>query len=94
MGIFKWTLFFLILAAAITFAIQNDQPVSLRYYFGWVSHPLPLFLWTFLSFTIGLILSALMGSLSKVALHSRIRQQEKALAELDRKHKALQKNDS
>lgn len=89
MSTLKWVFFFLLLAAAIAFAIQNDQPVSLRYYFGWVSIPLPLFLWSFLSFSIGFILSGLMSSLSKAALHSRIRQKEKAIAQLEQNLSAL-----
>jgi len=89
MGILKWVFFFLLLGVAIAFAIQNDQPVSLRYYFGWVSIPLPLFLWSFLSFFIGFILSGLMSSLSKAALRSRIRQEEKAMAKLERELGAL-----
>jgi len=92
MSTLKWVFFFLLLAAAIAFAIQNDQPVSLRYYFGWVSIPLPLFLWSFLSFSVGFILSALMSSLSKAALHSRIRQEEKAIAQLEQKIGALKAN--
>ena len=89
MSILKWAFFLLILLAAITFAIQNDQLVSLRYYFGWESLPLPLYLWAFLSFFIGLILSGLMTSLSKISLLSQIRQQKKALGELEKKCNAM-----
>jgi uncharacterized integral membrane protein len=89
MSILKWAFFLLILIAAITFALQNDQLVSLRYYFGWESLPLPLYLWAFLSFFIGLILSGLMTSLSKISLLSQIRQQKKALVELERKRNAM-----
>jgi len=89
MNILKWVFFLLILAAAISFAIQNDPLVSLRYYFGWESLPLPLYLWAFLSFFIGLIISGLMTSLSKINLHSQIRQQKKAVVELEKKRNAL-----
>jgi len=89
MGILKGAFFLLILAAGIGFAIQNDQPLSLRFFFGWVSPSLPLFLWAFLSSFIGLIVSGLMTSLSKISLHSQIRQQKKAIAELERKRNAL-----
>ena len=89
MSILKWAFFLLILLAAITFAIQNDQLVSLGYYFGWESLPLPLYLWAFLSFFIGLILSGLMTSLSKISLLSQIRQQKKALGELEKKRNAM-----
>ena len=89
MSILKWTFLLLILIAAISFAIQNDSLVSLRYYFGWESLPLPLYLWAFLSFFIGLILSGLMTSLSKISLLSYIRQQKKAIDELERKRNDL-----
>jgi uncharacterized integral membrane protein len=94
MSILKWAFFLLILMAAISFAIQNDQLVSLKYYFGWESLPLPLYLWAFLSFFIGLILSGLMTSLSKISLLSQIRQQKKALVELEKKRDALKSDPS
>jgi uncharacterized integral membrane protein len=85
MRIFKWAIFLFILAAAIGFALLNDRPISLRYYFGWESIPLPLFLWVFCSFLIGLIISGLISAFSKINLHSRIRLQKKRIAELERK---------
>jgi len=88
MRIFKWAIFLLLLAAAIGFALQNDQPVSLRYYFGWESLSLPLFLWAFLSFLIGLIISGLISAFSKINLRSWIRLQKKRIAELARKRSA------
>ena len=88
MRIFKWAIFLFILAAAIGFALQNDPPISLRYYFGWESVPLPLFLWAFFSFFVGLILSGFMSAFSKINLHSRIRLQKKVIAELERKRNA------
>jgi uncharacterized integral membrane protein len=94
MSILKWVLFLFISAAAISFAIQNDQLVSLRYYFGWESIPLPLYLWAFLSLFIGLIISGLMSSLSRISLHSKIRQQKKAVVELEKKRDALKSDHS
>ena len=85
MRILKWAIFLLILAAAIGFALQNDQPISLRYYFGWESLSLPLFLWAFFSFFIGLIISGLLSAFSRINLHSQIRLQKKLIAELGRK---------
>ncbi|MCX5909433.1 MAG: LapA family protein [Deltaproteobacteria bacterium] len=83
-------IFFLILAvAAIGFAIYNDEAVALKYYFGWGSIPLPLFLWVFLCFLAGLILSSLVAVLSKLGLHSGIRQKKKLLTELEHKRNTL-----
>ena len=89
MGILKWAFLLLILLAAVSFAMQNHQPLSLKYYFGWESLPLPLYLWAFLSFFIGLIIAGLMTSLSKISLLSQIRQQKKALVELEKKRNAM-----
>jgi len=89
MSLLKGIFLVLLLAAGIGFAIQNGQPVALRYYFGWVSIPLPLFLWAFFSFFLGLIIAGLIASLTKVSLHSGIRQEKKAIAELERKRNDL-----
>jgi uncharacterized integral membrane protein len=89
MRLLKWAIFLFVLAAAIGFAVQNDQPVSLHYYFGWKSLPLPLFLWAFLSFFVGLILSGVISAFSKMNLHSRIRLQKKLNTELERRRNDL-----
>ena len=88
MMMLKWAIFLSLLVAGIGFALQNDQPVSLRYYFGWESVPLPLFLWAFFSFLLGFIMSGLMSAFSKINLHSRIRLHKKRIAELERKRNA------
>jgi len=85
MNILKGIFYLLFLAAAIGFALHNDHPVALRYYFGWVSLPFPLFLWAFLFFFFGLLISGVIAFLSKLGLRSRLRQQRKAIAELERK---------
>lgn len=89
MGILKGAIVALLLAAGIGFAIQNDQPIALKYYFGWESAALPLFLWVFLGILIGLILSGILATLSKVGFRSQIRQQKKVLAELERERSNL-----
>ena len=89
MGLLKGILFFLFLVAGIGFAIKNDQPVALKYYFDWVTLPLPLFLWVFLAFLIGLILSGAMALVSKFGLRARIRQRSRAIGELEQKRGRL-----
>ena len=88
MRILKWAIFLFILAAAIGFALQNDRPVSLRYYFGWESLSLPLFLWAFLSVLVGLIIAGLISAFSRIDLQSRIRLQRKQIADLERRRNA------
>ena len=89
MGLVRGIVFFLLLLAGIGFAIQNDLPVSLKYYFDWVTPPLPLILWAFLFLFLGLLLSAVWAFLSKIALHSRIRLSRRSIAELERERDRL-----
>lgn len=89
MGFLKGVLFFIFAAAAVGFAVQNDSPASLKYYFGWETVLLPLFLWAFLSFFLGLIVSGVVTAFSRIALRSRIRQKSKAIVELERKRTEL-----
>jgi uncharacterized integral membrane protein len=84
MGIARGIIFFLLLVLGIGFAIQNDEPVSLKYYFGLQTPPLPLFLWALLFLFLGLILSGLWSFFSKMGLHSRIRQNQRTIASLER----------
>ncbi len=89
MNILKGLLYLVLLGAAVGFAIYNDHLVSLYYYFGWESLPLPLFLWAFLFFLAGLLISGAIAWGSKISLRSRIRRQKKAIAALEQKRQAL-----
>ncbi len=89
MGLVRGILFFVLLLVGIGFAILNDQPVSLKYYFGWATLPLPLFLWAFLFLLLGLTLSAVWAFFSKIGLHSRIRLRRRSLADLEREVERL-----
>lgn len=90
MGLIRGILFFILLIVGIGFAIQNDQPVSLKYYFGLVTPALPLFLWAFLFVLVGLILSAVWAFISRIGLHSRIRLHRRSIEELERERDRLQ----
>jgi uncharacterized integral membrane protein len=89
MGILKGILFILILAASIGFAVHNDAAFSLRYYFSLESVALPLFLWAFLFFFIGLVLSGVVAFFSKIGLQAKIRQLKKTAAELEKRRNEL-----
>ena len=89
MGLIRGIVFFILLIVGIGFAIQNDQPVSLKYYFDLVTPPLPLFLWAFLFVLLGLILSAVWAFISRVGLHSRIRLHRRSIEELERERDRL-----
>ena len=89
MGLVRGIVFFLLLLVGIGFAIQNELPISLKYYFGWATPPLPLFLWAFLFLFLGLLLSAAWAFLTKIAVHSRIRLSRRSIAELERERDRL-----
>ncbi len=89
MGLIRGIVFFILLILGIGFAIQNDQPVSLKYYFGLVTPPLPLFLWAFLFVLLGLILSAIWALVSRIGLHSRIRLHRRSIEDLERERDRL-----
>ena len=78
-------LFFFLLAAAVGFAIHNDQSVTLKYYLGLVSVSLPLFLWIFLFFLAGLVAAGFLGFFSKLGLRTRIRRMKKEVDELEKR---------
>ena len=89
MGLARGIIFFLLLVLGIGFAIQNDGPISLKYYFGLETPPLPLFLWVLLFLLLGLILSGLWSFFSKIGLHSRIRHTQRTIAGLERERNRL-----
>jgi uncharacterized integral membrane protein len=89
MTILKGIFIILLLAAAIGFAVNNDEAVSLRYYFGLESQPLPLFLWAFLFLLVGVILAGIVAFFSKIGLHAKVHRFKKTLADLERKRNEL-----
>jgi uncharacterized integral membrane protein len=94
MAILKGIIFILILAASIGFAVHNDQGVSLKYYFGVESLPLPLFIWVFLFFSVGLILSGIVALFSRIAMQAKIRQLKRSIVELEKKRNELRSTQS
>jgi uncharacterized integral membrane protein len=92
MGLIRWIIFFILLIVGIGFAIQNDQPLSLKYYFGLVTPPLPLFLWAFFFVLVGLVLSAVWAFISRIGLYSRIRLHRRSIEELERERDRLQED--
>jgi uncharacterized integral membrane protein len=89
MGILKAVVFLILLAASIGFAVQNDEAVPLRYYFGLESMPLPLFLWAFLFLFVGIILAGVAAFATRIGLMARISRLKKSVAELERKRNEL-----
>ncbi len=85
MSFLKGIIFLCLLTLAIGFALFNDQPVSLRYYFGWESIPLPLFLWAFLALLIGLIVGGGYALITKISVRAQLRQMKRLIREMEKR---------
>ena len=79
MGIYiKALLLIFLLFAAITFGTQNSYPVSLRYYFGLASTPVPLYLVIYVGIILGIMGGMVMGITSRVTLRRKAKKLEKS----------------
>jgi uncharacterized integral membrane protein len=78
----KAVLLIALLFAAITFGIQNAESVTLRYYFGLASVPVPLYLVIYGSIILGILAGMAIDIYSRVTLRRRLKNLEKAKASL------------
>ncbi|MEW6616643.1 MAG: LapA family protein [Thermodesulfobacteriota bacterium] len=74
------TLFFI---AAITFAIKNQESVSLQYYFINEVWTMPIFLLVFISILVGVLVAGFGGVFSGFKLKQEIKRQQKTILELE-----------
>ncbi len=88
MGILKGVLIIVILAAAIGFAVSNDEAVSLRY-FGFESQPLPIFLWSFLFLLAGVVFAGIFAFFLKIGVQAKLHRLKKTLVDLEKKRNDL-----
>jgi uncharacterized integral membrane protein len=72
----------LLLVLAATFAVENGEDVTLRYYFGLQSHPIPLFLLILLSVVLGILIALAFLIRDHLNLRREIRQRDSALRSL------------
>ncbi|MFH2012788.1 MAG: LapA family protein [Pseudomonadota bacterium] len=76
------TLFFII---AITFAIKNQESVSLQYYFfDNVVGPMPLFLLVFFSILVGVLITGVGCFFTSFKLKQDIKRQQKIISEQEK----------
>lgn len=78
----KALLLIALLFLAITFGIQNSQSVTLRYYFGLASIPLPLYLVIYVAIILGILAGLAIDVYSRITLKGRLRKLEKTNASL------------
>lgn len=83
MGIYvKAFLLIVLLFAAITFGTQNAEFVTLRYYFGLASTPLPLYLVLYVAIILGMIAGMAIGITTRSNLKRKAKTLERANASL------------
>jgi uncharacterized integral membrane protein len=87
--VIKPIFFTLLFIFGITFAVENTEPISLRYYFGLESVPIPVFLLVLFSILLGVLMTG-MGFLIDVwILKKTLRERERELRSLRKEGEAF-----
>lgn len=87
--VIKAIFFTLLFIFGVTFAVENTEPVSLRYYFGLESVPIPTFLLVLVSILLGVLMTG-MGFLIDVwMLKKALREKEKEIRSLRKEGEAF-----
>lgn len=89
MRLLKTVFVALLFIIAITFAIKNQEPVSLRCYFVDGSWTMPLFLLIFFSVLIGILIAGVAGVFAGFKLKYEIRRYQKMILELEKELNSL-----
>jgi uncharacterized integral membrane protein len=78
----KALLLIALLFLAITFGTQNSESVTLRYYFGLLSAPVPLYLVLYVAIILGILAGMAIGVSRRADLKKKVKKLEKANASL------------
>jgi len=68
--------------AALIFAFENQEPVTLRYLYTWQMPPIPLFAVIIVAVGVGFVIASLFGLAAYLRERKIIRQQRRAIADL------------
>ena len=90
MNYVKLVAFVFVFILAVSFAAQNTQSVTLRYYFSWETPLFPMYLLMFIPFFIGTVVGSLVGLGARLCLKNTVKQLTKSNRELEEKLKQLQ----
>jgi uncharacterized integral membrane protein len=86
----KLVILVLVFILAVSFASENTQPLTLRYYFNWETPSFPMYLLMFIPFFIGIVVGSLVGLGSRLRLKTTIRNLHKSKGKLEEKLKQAQ----
>ncbi|HWP59071.1 MAG TPA: LapA family protein [Candidatus Acidoferrales bacterium] len=78
----------LLFILGITFAVENTEPVVLRYYFGLESVPIPVFLLVLFSILVGVLMTGLGFLIDVWLLKKAVRDKERELRSLRKESEA------
>ncbi len=88
MARFLKTVFLTVLfIVGITFAVENTQPLVLRYYFGLETPPMPLFLLVLFSVLLGIFLAGVGFILDQWSLRRALREKQREIDSLQKELK-------
>ena len=73
----------------ITFAVENTQPVVLRYYFGLESIPIPVFLLVLLSILVGVVMAGMAYLVDVWWLKKALRDKERQIRSLQKEEERV-----
>jgi lipopolysaccharide assembly protein A len=89
MRLLKTIFMTLLFILAITFAMKNQETVSLRYYFTTELWTVPLFILVFVSVLVGILIAGMGSFFSGVKLKQEIRRKQKTILELQKELNSL-----
>jgi uncharacterized integral membrane protein len=75
--------------AVLIFAFENQDPVALRYLYTWQTPPVPLFAIIMVAVGVGFVIASLFGLAAYLRERRIIRQQRRAIADLQAELHAL-----
>jgi uncharacterized integral membrane protein len=68
--------------AALVFALENMEPVTLRYLFNWQTQPIPFSFVIMAAVGVGFVTAGLFGIAAYLRIRRTVRQQQRTIAEL------------
>jgi uncharacterized membrane protein YciS (DUF1049 family) len=69
----KLIIFVFVFILAVSFAAQNTQPLTLRYYFNWETGSFPMYLLMFIPFFVGIVVGSLIAFGSRLRLKNTVK---------------------
>jgi uncharacterized integral membrane protein len=86
----KLIILFFVFILAVSFASENTQSVTLRYYFNLETSPFPMYLLMFIPLFIGIVVGSLVGLGSRLRLKNNVKKLKKSNRELENRLKEAQ----